>query len=190
MLFRCKCALFLFDATRNDSFILIKDFINIINISKYVYLKIILVLNKSDLKNREITEVEIMEYMQSNKKIDFIEITVKNSGNLEVLLNKTNNYLNQSILPVNLLSESLNKTITNNFQALSFILVGNSSVGKTCFLSRYFKNEYREFYYPTTGCDREIKYFKYYNNIYKCYLWDAAGAVRFRDLPKKVLSKC
>ena len=73
----------------------------------------------------------------------------------------------------------------NEQGALSFILIGDSTVGKTCFLNRYFKNTFVEAFLSTIGIDKEIKHVKVGNDSYKLTVWDTAGQERFRCLPKK-----
>jgi small GTP-binding protein len=68
---------------------------------------------------------------------------------------------------------------------LSFILIGDMAVGKTAFLTRYFKNTFSEIFLSTIGIDKEINHLKVGNDIYKMTLWDTAGQDRFRCLPKK-----
>ena len=50
-LYECQCALFLVDITNTDSFTLIKDLLNEIDVQNYPYLKRILVQNKYDLES-------------------------------------------------------------------------------------------------------------------------------------------
>ena len=73
----------------------------------------------------------------------------------------------------------------NGQGTLSFILIGDSTVGKTCFLNRYFKNQFTETFLSTIGIDKEMKYVKVNNENYKLTVWDTAGQERFRCLPKK-----
>ena len=73
----------------------------------------------------------------------------------------------------------------NGQGALSFILIGDSTVGKTCFLNRYFKNQFTETFLSTIGIDKEMKNVKVGNDNYKLTVWDTAGEERFRCLPKK-----
>ena len=75
--------------------------------------------------------------------------------------------------------------LMNEQGALSFILIGDSTVGKTCFLNRYFKNTFVEAFLSTIGIDKEIKHVKVGNDSYKLTVWDTAGQERFRCLPKK-----
>ena len=189
-LYECQCAIFLVDITNADSFKLIKDLLNTIEVAKFPYLKRILVQNKLDLEStRVVTSYEIKEYLDNNQNLDNQEISLKTSENLKELMKKINNYINESKneLPTNIVSESLDKKISliNGQGALSFILIGDSTVGKTCFLTRYFKNQFNEAFLSTIGIDKEIKHVKVGNDSYKMTLWDTAGQERFKTLPKK-----
>ena len=75
--------------------------------------------------------------------------------------------------------------LMNGQGALSFILIGDSTVGKTCFLNRFFKNQFTENFLSTIGIDKEMKHVKVNNECYKLTVWDTAGQERFRCLPKK-----
>ena len=191
-LYECQCALFLVDITNSDSFNLIKQLINNIDMKKFPYLKAILVPNKLDLEStRQVSSFELKEYGDSNNQtIDTQEISVKNGENITVLINKINEAVNESKneLPSNIVSEALDKKPNNlmtNQAAISFILIGDSTVGKTCFFNRYFKNQFTETFLSTIGIDKEVKHVKIGNELYKFTGWDTAGQERFRCLPKK-----
>ncbi len=189
-LYECQCALFLVDITNTDSFKLIKDLLNVIKMEKFPYLKRILVQNKYDMEStRQVTSYEIKEYIDNNTSIDNQEISLKSGDNLKELLKKINTYVNETKneLPTNIVSESFDKKvgIINGQGSLSFILIGDSTVGKTCFLTRYFKNQFNETFLSTIGIDKEIKHVKVGNDSYKMTLWDTAGQDRFKCLPKK-----
>ena len=189
-LYECQCALFLVDITNSDSFKLIKDLISVIDSSKFPYLKKILVQNKSDLDStRQVTSFEIKEYLDNNASFDSLEISLKNGDTLNELLKKINTAVNETKneIPTNIVSESMDKKIgiVNGQGSLSFILIGDSTVGKTCFLTRYFKNQFNEAFLSTIGIDKEIKHVKVGNDSYKMTLWDTAGQERFKCLPKK-----
>ena len=190
-LFECQCALFLVDITNPDSFKLIKELVGSIILNKYPYLKAILVQNKLDLEStRQVSSFELKEYLDSgDKKFDSLEISIKNGDNIQELIKKINKAVNESNneLPINIVSESVVKkaNLMNEQGALSFILIGDSTVGKTCFLNRYFKNQFTETFLSTIGIDKEIKNVKIGNDNYKLTVWDTAGQERFRCLPKK-----
>ena len=189
-LYECQCAIFLVDITNQDSFKLIKDLIGVIKPDNFPYLKKIFVQNKLDLEStRQVTSFEIKEYLDNNTSLDNQEIDLKNGQNLKELIKKINSAVNESKneLPTNIVSEALDKKLglMNGQGALSFILIGDSTVGKTCFLTRYFKNQFNETFLSTIGIDKEIKHVKVGNDSYKMTLWDTAGQERFKCLPKK-----
>jgi small GTP-binding protein len=189
-LYECQCAIFLVDITNQDSFKLIKDLISLIKSENFPYLKKILVQDKLDLEStRQVTSFEMKEYLDSNTSLDSQEIDLKNGQNIKELIRKINSAVNESKnqLPTNIVSEALDKKLglMNGQGALSFILIGDSTVGKTCFLTRYFKNQFNETFLSTIGIDKEIKHVKVGNDNYKMTLWDTAGQERFKCLPKK-----
>jgi Ras-related protein Rab-1A len=55
------------------------------------------------------------------------------------------------------------------------IIVGNSSVGKTSFLTRFIDNLFSESFLPTIGVDYRIKTLELDSRIIKLQLWDTAG---------------
>ena len=189
-LYECQCALFLIDITNIDSFKLIKDLLNIIKIEKFPYLKRILVQNKLDLESkRQVTSCEIKEYLDNNPTIDNKEISLYNLDNVKELIKIINKYVNETKneLPTNIISENIveNNNVNNNQKTLDFILLGDSRTEKTSFISRFSKNHFNETFLSTIGIDKEIKYVKIGNDIYKITLWDTAGQDRFKPLPKK-----
>ena len=163
---------------------------NEINIDQYPYLKIIFVQNKKDLESkREISLNEINNFLEENKSFENEEISLKSGENMDNLLNKIYSSINESKkkLPCDLILESLDKntSLINYFGSLSFILIGDSTVGKSCFFKRYFRNEFSEDTFHTIGIDKEAKHIRIGKNSYKVTLWDTAGQEKFRFLPKK-----
>ena len=187
--FECQCVLFLVDVANKESFNLIKELVN--NIKNYSYMKKILVINKMDLEStREVTSFEIKDFVEKGDNLlEIIEISIKLGNNIDELIKKIYYAVNETKneLPSNIVSESVNKkpNLMNEQGALSFILIGDSTVGKTCFLNRYFKNTFVEAFLSTIGIDKEIKQVKVGNDCYKLTVWDTAGQERFRCLPKK-----
>ena len=189
-LFECQCALFLVDITNPDSFDLVKDFINKININEYKYLKAILVQNKIDLEdNRKVTPDQIKDFLDKNNSIDALEISIKNGDNIHELIKKINVAVNENKndLASNAVSELIKKKncTINESKDINLILIGDTTVGKTCLFNRYFRDEFEETLLSTIGIEKEMKYVKVQNRIYKVILWDTAGQERFRSLPKK-----
>ena len=65
------------------------------------------------------------------------------------------------------------------------LLLGDSSVGKTCFLMRYSDNTFQEIHMSTIGLDYKLKNVQLDDgNIVKIQIWDTAGQDRFRSITK------
>ena len=188
-LFECQCALFLIDILNPESFNLIKKLIDNIDMNKYPYLTKIIVQSKNDVESdRKLPINEIKDYLDNHIQFDNIEISSRNGFNIQELINKINIAVNDSKnnLPLNIVSEAKEKKLGMMAEgALSFILIGDSRVGKTCLLNRYFKNEFKLETTSNIGIDKDFKYIKVGNDKYKLTVWDTVGQERFRSLPKK-----
>ena len=65
------------------------------------------------------------------------------------------------------------------------LLLGDSSVGKTCFLKRYIDNTFQDAYLSTIGFDFKFKNVTLNDGKkVKVQLWDTAGQERFRTIAK------
>lgn len=62
------------------------------------------------------------------------------------------------------------------------VLVGNSSVGKTCLFLQYSDNVFTESFMPTIGVDFRIKTMELDNSFIKMQIWDTAGQERFKTI--------
>ena len=188
-LFECQCALFLVDILNPESFKSFKKLINNIDNNQHPYLTKILIQNKIDLESqREVTNFEIKEFLEIDKSFDSMELSIKNDNNIQELLKKINTAINESKneLAINQISEAnIKQTMMDVEGILSLILIGDTSVGKTCFLERYTKNQFRVGTISNIGIDKDMKYIQYENNNYKLTVWDTAGQERFRTLPRK-----
>jgi len=188
-LLNCKCALFLIDIMNEKSFVFIKKLIIDINTKDFPYLKAILVQNKKDSgSDRVVSQNEIEKLIQLKPWINTLEVSLKNKENMDVLLNQIYSLVNEkkNNLPCDLILESLNKS-TNFIDysgTLSFILIGDSSVGKSCFFKRYFRNEFVEEKLSTIGIDRDFMNIKIEEKLFKITVWDTCGQEKFKFLPK------
>ena len=65
------------------------------------------------------------------------------------------------------------------------LLLGDSSVGKTCFLMRYVDNTFQEIHMSTIGLDYKLKTVQLEDGkMVKIQIWDTAGQDRFRSITK------
>jgi len=189
-LYECQCALFLVDITNLESFELIQSLISNIEINKYPYLKMILIQNKCDQEdNRKISKEKFGDFINKNNSIESLGISSKDGKNIPELINKINIAVNESKnkLPSNIVSEAQGqkKTLMNVSGSLSLVLVGDSQVGKTCLVNRYFKNKFDASTLSNIGIDKDIKFVKIGEEELKLTVWDTVGQERFRALPKK-----
>lgn len=71
-------------------------------------------------------------------------------------------------------------------QVLKIIVVGDSGVGKTNFISRMLGNDFKPNSLSTIGVEQYTKYFKisdsYSSKFLKVNLWDTAGQERYKSL--------
>ena len=65
------------------------------------------------------------------------------------------------------------------------VLLGESSVGKTCIITRFIDNLFQQDVITTTGASyatKSILYKDYHNKIIKFEIWDTAGQEKYRTL--------
>ena len=193
--FDCRCALFLVDITSDDNLDSINTIIKYINNDKdrYSDMKKILVLNKMDI-NKEMNDI-INNFINDNPDIEQISISIKNGNNLDKLLIKTYEEINskeKKLVPIYQVMKrkftvKIKEKLDKEFKSLfSFILLGDSGVGKTNFMTRYANNSFNQIFLSTNGFNQEMKLIKINdNNYYGLTLMDTAGQERFKSLPKK-----
>ena len=72
-----------------------------------------------------------------------------------------------------------------NENVYKVLLLGDSSVGKTCFLMKYTDEAFQETHMATIGLDYRLKSMKLKNGkAVKIQIWDTAGQDRFRSITK------
>ena len=153
-------------------------------------MKSIILQNKTDKEeSAKNNENEIKELLNNIKNIETLKISTKDRSGISELIIKINKAVNESKnkLPMNIIFESNDKKpkLINGQGYLSFILIGDTEVGKTCFFNRYFKDTFSLEFLSTIGIEKESKLVKINQEIYKITLWDTAGQERFKSLPRK-----
>ncbi|CAJ0603356.1 unnamed protein product [Cylicocyclus nassatus] len=69
------------------------------------------------------------------------------------------------------------------------VFVGDSAVGKTCFLHRFCYNRFKPLFNATIGVDFTVKTINVGNRVVALQLWDTAGQERFRSITKQYFRK-
>ena len=81
------------------------------------------------------------------------------------------------------------KNIKKKKQQVHIITLGDSTVGKTCLISRYVYNVF-SFSFPTIGFDTKLKDLKLDNGEeIKVILTDTAGQDRYRSIASNYIKK-
>ena len=174
--------------------------------------KFLLVLNKIDLeKERKVSNEDITSFInningtsinlneknekiEQNNIIEKIEISLENKNNLENLWEKVYQIINRKEnikIPINSIKERVNNEnwkdkLSELLQAdgiINIVLMGDSGVGKSNVLSRYFNNKFVRTFISTIGVDKKTKIIKYKKFIYNVNISDTAGQEKFRCLP-------
>ena len=65
---------------------------------------------------------------------------------------------------------------------LKYVIVGDSSVGKSCLLLRFPDDQFNENYMTTIGVDFRFKTVNCNERNIKLQIWDTAGQERFRTI--------
>ena len=192
LLFDSQVVLLLLDITDQESLDMIKQLSDLVEFSDYCSLKVILLENKKDLETeRKIESEEINNFMTEKKIEEKIQISIKEGEGLEELAQIIKKYtsIEENNIPINYISQDkYQNAFDENLDIeydLSFILIGNSNVGKTCFFTRFQSNEFQENFLSTIGMDKNVKCFKYKDKMCKVTLWDTAGQDRYKCITKK-----
>ncbi len=76
-----------------------------------------------------------------------------------------------------------NKLNNKIFDAkFKFVLIGDTSVGKTSILSQYTDNIFPEYFLSTIGVDYKSKNLEINDLMYKLLIYDCAGQARFKNI--------
>ena len=73
---------------------------------------------------------------------------------------------------------------------LKYIIIGNSSVGKSNLLLRYCNNKFSDDYQATIGVEFGAKNIEYNNKTYRIQIWDTAGQESFRSITRAYYKNC
>ena len=68
---------------------------------------------------------------------------------------------------------------SENEEQINIMTIGNSAVGKTCFILRFTENIFEDIYLSTIGIDFKIKKIKIKDKKYKIFFYDTTGQERY-----------
>ena len=80
--------------------------------------------------------------------------------------------------------------MTDTFDlTLKLLIVGDSSVGKTNFTSRFIENKFNNSYMTTSGIDLQTADIEIKNKKVRIQLWDTAGQEKYKAITKNLFLK-
>lgn len=199
ILYETELIIIMLDISSIDSFTKAKAFVeHLPNVMDY---KIILVSNKLDLdSNREISGFEIKQFKDKYPTIKEIEVSLLTKENYPELLETIGTVLTEEDEgfslnglikfhdPPQLVLNKGNTMNNNIYTPIKLFLLGNSTVGKTSFIKRYFQQDFGNTI-TTLGVDVEKTLVTISDTIYKIEVWDTAGQERLRSIPRQYYSK-
>ncbi|KAJ1373396.1 hypothetical protein KIN20_035778, partial [Parelaphostrongylus tenuis] len=87
------------------------------------------------------------------------------------------------------LADELNEDLRTPDRIFKVVFVGDSAVGKTCFLHRFCYNRFKPLFNATIGVDFTVKTISVGDRVVALQLWDTAGQERFRSITKQYFRK-
>ena len=67
---------------------------------------------------------------------------------------------------------------------MKFVLIGDSGVGKSCFLYRFIENRFESTLEPTIGIEFGTKKLQIRGKTIKLQIWDSAGQENYRGITR------
>ena len=81
--------------------------------------------------------------------------------------------------------------MSNNYNYLfKYIIIGDSSVGKSNLLMKFAHNKFTKDYQATIGVEFGSKNIEINNKVYRIQVWDTAGQENFRSLTRAYYKNC
>ena len=74
-----------------------------------------------------------------------------------------------------------------NEERINIMTLGNTEVGKSCFILRYTDNIFQEVYLSTIGIDFKTKTETVNNKQYKIYLYDTTGQEKYKSIALNII---
>ena len=193
LLYQCQCAILFLDPASKDSFGYLKQIVKDIDKVDLPYITKIILYNKNDIKEKILSEDEVRQFANENKiqnVFAYSNITKENHNAIldalyTILYENKNDFGVNNVLDVTKYYKSI-KSDEAMKKLLRIILLGDSAVGKTCFIKRFFRNEFDINSMTTIGITEESKIIKINDIICTLKLWDTAGQERFKSLPKNL----
>ena len=214
LLSNSECAIFMIDITKVESFSKISELMpkvyeqmkNNIDVGD---VPLFFISNKIDLEiKREVSGFEVKELIDHYSSIKNFEISLNLEKNAkdetindfiiqlchaisEQEKKYTFKYDSLNLVKINEPMKIPNESLISKYSqnSINLLLLGSSSVGKTAFVQKLFKNIFQEEMMATLGIDIVNTVIESCGHLMKLELWDTVGQERLRSLPAKYFSK-
>ena len=74
-----------------------------------------------------------------------------------------------------------------NEERINIMTLGNSEVGKTCYIVKYTEDFFQELYLTTVGIDFKVKTETINNKQYKLFLYDTTGQEKYKSIALNII---
>lgn len=194
-LYEAELILMLIDITRDETFKSATSYLN--EVPMLCEKNVFFISNKIDLDSkRDTSRLDIKQFMDKHPKMKEFEVSLKEKEGIDELKVKIFETLQEDYSPVNIIKyqfpllrlqkqDGLNQ---NTYTPIKLFLLGNSSVGKTSFIKRFFSGKMQSTI-TTLGVDVERSLIQIHETIYKLEVWDTAGQERLRTIPRQSYNK-
>jgi len=214
LLSNSECAIFMIDITKIDSFSKITELIPKVYEKMKANIEVgdvplFFISNKIDLEiRREVSGFEVKELIDHYSSIKNFEISLNLEKNAkdetindfiiqlchaisEQEKKYTFKYDSLNLIKINEPMKLPNESLITKYSqsSVNMLLLGSSSVGKTSFVQKLFRNTFQEDMLATLGIDIVNTVIDSCGHIMKLELWDTVGQERLRSLPAKYFSK-
>ena len=85
------------------------------------------------------------------------------------------------------MSDGETENENENEERINIMTLGNSEVGKTCYILKYSENFFQELYLTTVGIDFKIKTETINNKHYKLFLYDTTGQEKYKSIALNII---
>ena len=85
------------------------------------------------------------------------------------------------------MSDGETENENENEERINIMTLGNSEVGKTCYILKYTENFFQELYLTTIGIDFKIKTETINNKQYKLFLYDTTGQEKYKSIALNII---
>ena len=85
------------------------------------------------------------------------------------------------------MSDGETENENENEERINIMTLGNSEVGKTCYILKYTEDFFQELYLTTVGIDFKVKTETINNKQYKLFLYDTTGQEKYKSIALNII---